>query len=165
MSRPSIRDSGGNRNEQGLSPNGARFDSPGRQPWVSNPKSRESPEGAKFWRSSRCISHFGISPRWGFTARLFANPGRRSARPGLSNLAPLGLSCAGAYSSRVCQARASPRCVSASGVGTGDTPSRCQAISCERRRTDACACSTHPTSLSDAMGSKWKIERIRKRLT
>ena len=38
-----------------------------------------------------CAWDFGISPRWGFASFSLRTPGRRCARPGLSNLAPMGL--------------------------------------------------------------------------
>ena len=44
-------------------------------------------------RDERCIWDSGISARWAFTSFSLGNPGHRSARPGLSNLAPLGLPC------------------------------------------------------------------------
>src|SRR5689334_12729784 len=70
------------------SPKGAGFDSPGRQPWgsrtsISKPQRGEIPNrGSSNWRWN--LAPLGL-------ARLFPihNPGLK--RPGLSNLAPLGL--------------------------------------------------------------------------
>ena len=43
----------------------------------------------------------GVSPRWGFASFSLRAPGRRSARPGLSNFAPLGLPCSAAEQNRL----------------------------------------------------------------
>src|SRR5262249_22266478 len=87
------------------SPIGARFDSPGRvSPGCDGSINEKSPNGARFqfgdllrvnsrrtsFKLSASVWDLRVSPRWGFAARLFVNPGHRFARPGLSNLAPFG---------------------------------------------------------------------------
>src|SRR5436190_13367506 len=71
-----------------FSPNGARFDSPGRLALGSRTQNRHSPEGARFPRVNDKFTHPGISPRWGSRILDAIFPGL--TRPGLSNLAPVG---------------------------------------------------------------------------
>jgi hypothetical protein len=77
-------------------PNGARFDSPGRLALGSGSKKNLRPVGALFqWRHNH-RADAGTSPPWGFRFSGRSNPGRPILfelvpRPGLSNLAPLGL--------------------------------------------------------------------------
>src|SRR5437868_5907212 len=79
----------------GTAPSGARFDSPGRQPWEDVKKEPKAPTGRDS-RTGKSSDKQGIAARWGCLKSVeCVNPGRpayRSVpRPGLSNRAPLGL--------------------------------------------------------------------------
>jgi hypothetical protein len=74
---------------QANSPNGAGFDSPGRQPWAISRRS-EKPQRGEIPGGELGPIKKGISPRWGCRNSVdCVSPGL--TRPGLSNLAPLGL--------------------------------------------------------------------------
>src|SRR5262249_21455462 len=71
-------------------PNGARFESPGRQPCVTTKTIRAALKRRDSTPAS-CAARHRISPRWGLARFDDMTQGSAVLRPGLSNLAPLGL--------------------------------------------------------------------------